>query len=104
MLALLMVLSSATMAMAAPFDLIKADGSETHSFTDFIDSPSIFDEVANNMTEYLIEDSNGQLFRVSEVQDSLDAGAETLADAVVDLTPVSWGINCWECGVINANK
>lgn len=88
MLALLMVLSSATMAMAAPFDLIKADGSETHSFIDFIDSPSIFDEVANNMTEYLIEDSNGQLFRVSEVQDSLDAGAETLADAVVDLTPV----------------
>jgi len=88
MLALLMVLSSATMAMAAPFDLIKADGSETHSFTDFIDSPSIFDEVANNMTEYLIEDSNGQLFRVSEVQDSLDAGAETLADAVVGLTPV----------------
>ena len=88
MLALLMVLSSATMAMAAPFDLIKADGSETHSFIDFIDSPSIFDEVANNMTEYLIEDSNGQLFRVSEVQDRLDAGAETLADAVVDLTPV----------------
>lgn len=88
MLALLMVLSSATMAMAAPFDLIKADGSETHSFIDFIDSPSIFDEVANNMTEYLIEDSNGQLFRVSEVQDSLDAGAETLADAVVGLTPV----------------
>jgi hypothetical protein len=40
------------------------------------------------MTEYLIEDSNGQLFRVSEVQDSLDAGAETLADAVVNLTPV----------------
>ena len=51
----IMILASLSMAFAAPFDLIhKTNSSKNHGLADLVDSPSVFDEVAADIGNYLI--------------------------------------------------
>lgn len=83
------ILASLSATFAAPFDLIhKTDPSKNYSFDDFLDLPSVFDYVYENLEDYLIEGEDGKLYDLGEVQAALEAGAEDFNDAISGLTPV----------------
>jgi len=86
-----MVLSSVSIALAAPFDLSHRTGTANYSFNQFVDSPSIFDEVADDMENFLIEAVDGSFYNVKDVNDRLEAGAADFAEAIEGLQPVQPG-------------
>jgi len=84
----IMVLVSLTMAFAAPYDLVhKTDPSKNYTFSEFTDSPAVFDEVSADFENYLIEAEDGKLYEVAAVQAALDAGAEDFNAAIAGLSP-----------------
>lgn len=86
-LALVMVLGTFSTVFADDFDLVhKTNSAKNHTFFEFMEDTSAFEEVVDDFSNYLIE-YNDKLYLVSEVQAELDGGAASIAAAVVGLTP-----------------
>ena len=89
LLVLTMVLGSATVALAAPYDLVhRMDSAKTYSMIRFAKEPAVFKNVVGEIENYLIKAEDGKLYVAEEVNEALEAGAENFEEAVKDLEPV----------------
>lgn len=85
----IMILVSLSTVFAVPFDLVhKTSTSKNHSFTEFVDSPTVFDEVVADVENYLIEAENGKFYEVEEVSAKVNEG-KSFDEAVAELEPVA---------------
>ncbi len=84
----IMVLFSLSIVFAAPYDLIhRTNTLKNHSFTSFVDSPTVFDEVVADVENYLIESEDGKFYKVEEVSAKVDEG-KSFNEAIMELEPV----------------
>lgn len=87
-LVMTLVLSSMATAFAAPFDLINIkDSSKNYGWDEFVDETDNFDYVGGNLGDYVIESLDGDKYVATEVDNALNAGAESFNDAIEGLTP-----------------
>jgi len=87
-LVIMLILSLQVIALGAPFDLVnKLDTEKTFSLHEFIDSPSVFDEISQNVENYVIEGEEGNYYSVLEVDEATKDGT-SFNDAIKFLTPV----------------
>jgi hypothetical protein len=87
LLVLVFLTMTSSLAYAADLDFFNPVTYTRHSFNSFVDSPVIFDDIATNFDDYLIEFEE-VYYRVSEIQDKLGLGAANFEEAVEGLTPV----------------
>ena len=84
----IMVMASLSIVFAAPYDLIhKTNPSKNYSFIEFMDSPTVFDEVLTDVENYLMEAENGKFYSVVEVDAETSEG-KSFNEAIVGLEPV----------------
>lgn len=83
----LLMFFSITSVFAAPYDLKNINDSEkVFTFFEFIDSPSVFDEIVSDLNNYVIESEDGNLYYVTDVNDATLEGL-SFNEAVEDLSP-----------------
>lgn len=84
-LALILILSSTSIVLAAPFDLTyNADNTKNYTFNQFIDSPAIFDFVAAHLAGYEIEGLDGTKYNAEQINNKTMMGM-TFVEAVAAL-------------------
>ena len=88
LLAMIMILGSVSTAFAADFDLIhKIDSNKDHSFMNFMNKVPVYNEVTGDFENYLIK-YNDNSYNVTEVNASMEAGADDFIEAIEGLEPV----------------
>lgn len=106
-IALVMVLGTFTSVMAADYDLIhKLDAAKNTNVLDFMEKLDIYDQVIEDFGNYELE-YEGKNYALADIQEKLDAGADSLKEAVELIEkgeePVE-GLEVVEVSAINAKE
>lgn len=86
LLALIIIFSSFTPALAATFDLYHYDNlDEDVEFRDFARNPNVFKKVARDLENYLQKHSDGNYYSFKEIDEEMKNGAINASEAIKNL-------------------